>query len=135
VKQVVDTVALIIHKNGRILVEQRKLTKKTDPGKVAIPGGHVKEGESLEQACKRELKEELDLECSKFNFIIQLFHHTEIEDQRTHYYSCEGWKGKPRGKEAERVFWVDFRELNVLSFEIDRRAAEKFFKTEAKDTS
>lgn len=55
----VDTVALIVEKEGRLLVERRKLTKETDPGKVAIPGGHVEGGESLEEACRRELKEEL----------------------------------------------------------------------------
>jgi ADP-ribose pyrophosphatase YjhB (NUDIX family) len=30
---------------------------------VVVPGGHVESGESLEEACKRELKEELGLEC------------------------------------------------------------------------
>ncbi|NQT07735.1 NUDIX domain-containing protein [Candidatus Bathyarchaeota archaeon] len=51
--KLVDTVALIVEKEGRLLVERRKLTKETDPGKVAIPGGHVEEGESLDVACMR----------------------------------------------------------------------------------
>jgi mutator protein MutT len=135
VHPVVDTVAFIVHREGTILVEQRKLTKKTDPGKVAIPGGHVEKGESFEQACKRELREELDLECSSFSFIIRLLHHTDVEDQMTHYYSCEDWRGEPKSKEAERVFWVDSKHLDVLSFEIDRKAAEEFFKTQATDNS
>ena len=58
-KDFVNTVALIVEEDGRLLVERRKLTKETDPGKVAIPGGHVEGGESLEEACRRELHEEL----------------------------------------------------------------------------
>ena len=55
----VDTVALIVLQDDTVLVERRGLHKATDPGVVVIPGGHVEEGESLEDACKRELKEEL----------------------------------------------------------------------------
>lgn len=124
----VDVVALIVHKKGKILAEKRKLTKKTDPGKIVIPGGHVEQSESLKQACQRELKEELELECQNFKFIIKLLHHTEIEDQMTYYFSCEEWKGKLVSCEAEKTFWIGLKKLNILDFEIDRKAAKEFFK-------
>jgi len=86
--KIVDTVALVVEKDGRLLVERRKLSKETDPGKVAIPGGHVEDGESLEEACRRELYEELGLTCRGFNFIVSLPHRTGSEDQVVHYFSC-----------------------------------------------
>ncbi|HUS60449.1 MAG TPA: NUDIX domain-containing protein [Nevskiaceae bacterium] len=123
----VDVVAFIVHKNKKILMEKRKLNKKTDPGKVVIPGGHVEQGESFEEACQRELKEELGIECQNFKFIIKLLHHTDIENQMTHYFSCEEWKGKPVSHEAEKIFWVGLEQLNILDFEIDKKAAKEFF--------
>ena len=77
----VNTVALIMEKEGRLLVERRKLTKETDPGKVAIPGGHVEGGESLEEACRRELHEELGLTCGDFSFVVKLPNRTGSRDQ------------------------------------------------------
>ncbi len=124
---IVNTVALVISKGGRILVEKRKLTKSTDPGKIVIPGGHVEKGETLEQACKRELKEEFGLNCDEFIFIERFSHHTEIENQLVNYFLCSKWSGKMKFTEAEKVFWLGKEELNTLDFEIDRKAARKFF--------
>jgi mutator protein MutT len=127
-KKLVDTVAFILHRDGRILAERRKADRATDPGRVALPGGHVEEGESFEQACVRELKEELGLDCAEFEFVARFLHHTDIEDQMTHYYSCEDWEGEPSALEAEEVFWVGFGETGRLDFEIDRKAAAKYIK-------
>lgn len=126
-KDFVDTVALIVEEDGRLLVERRKLTKETDPGKVAIPGGHVEGGESLEEACRRELHEELGLTCEVFSFIVKLPHRTGSEDQMVHYFSCDSWVGDPECHEAEEIFWIDRGKLDVLDFDIDRTAASMFF--------
>ena len=126
-----DTVALVVARGDRLLVERRRVNKETDPGKVAIPGGHVEEGESLVEACRRELLEELRLTCEGFSFIVSLPHHTESEDQVVHYFSCDGWRGVPQCHEAEEVFWVERHRLDVLDLEVDRRAASMFFSLRA----
>lgn len=122
----VDTVALIIHRDGKILVELRRATERTDPSKVVIPGGHVDVGETFKEACRRELKKELGLECDHLRFVTVLPHRTEIEDQMIHYYSCEGWRGEPRCLEAAKIFWIDLYDLDALDFDIDRRAVREY---------
>ena len=71
-KPTVDTVAFIVTRGESILVERRSLEKKTDPGPVAIPGGHVEEGETLTEACGLELAEEQYLICDEFRFVVIL---------------------------------------------------------------
>ena len=70
--ELVPIASFILYKDGKVLVEKRKLGIKVDPGKVVIPAGHVDEGETHLQTCKRELKEELDLDADEFDFIIEL---------------------------------------------------------------
>lgn len=131
----VDVVALIVYKKGKILVEKRKLNKKTDPGKVTIPGGHVEQGESFKEACQRELKEELRLDCQNFKFILKLLHHTEVEEQMAYYFSCEKWEGRPVCNEAEKVFWISPQQLGVLDLKVDKRAAAEFLRRKRRSTA
>ena len=121
----VNVVALIIRKNSEILVEKRKKDRRVDPGKTVIPGGHVEGAESFEQACARELKEELNLECSDFRFVASMPHDTVSEKQMVHYYSCENWKGVPENREAEAIFWTSVENMDCLDFEIDKKAVRQ----------
>jgi len=57
----VQVVAAILERDGRILIGQRQATQP-HPLKWEFPGGKVEDGESPEEALKRELSEELDLE-------------------------------------------------------------------------
>lgn len=59
------TNALIV-KDNKILISQRDLTEKHDPGKWTIPGGKVEQTEGnvwniLEKTLKREVEEEVDI--------------------------------------------------------------------------
>lgn len=120
-------VAFIIPKNGKVLAEKRKEERKIDPGKIVLPGGHVEKKESREQACRRELKEELDIDCDDFEFVIEKIHETEIEKQLVNYYLCKNWDGPIECNEAETVFWIKQEDKDVLDYEIDREALEKFW--------
>lgn len=54
--------AWIMNYEGMILLQQRALTKKKNPGKWAKTGGHVETGENCKEAIKREVYEEIGLE-------------------------------------------------------------------------
>jgi len=124
----VDTVALIVLDGDRLLVERRRQDKATDPGMIVVPGGHVEEGESLADACARELKEELDLDCTSFRSVDQMLWGTPIENQKVHFFVCEGWSGVPRNNEAAEVFFIGIDELCLISIEKERVLLEKHLK-------
>ena len=51
----------IINKNRNLLIQKRAQTKRTNPGKWSITGGAAKAGENSENACVREVYEEIGL--------------------------------------------------------------------------
>lgn len=57
------TVSTLIVRDGKILVGRRK-TKDSACGKFDLPGGFLEAGESLEDAARREVKEETGLDLS-----------------------------------------------------------------------
>ena len=124
----VDTVSLIILQDDKILVERRALHKATDPGIVVIPGGHVEPGETLEEACKRELKEELDLDCFEFKYLDRMLWNTPLEIQNVHYFVCEGWSGSLKSQEADEVFFIKQSDLSPIDIEEERKILEKHLK-------
>lgn len=87
------TVDAIAKYNDKIVLIERG----RGPMGIALPGGHVEEGESLETAIRRELKEETDLNISS----MQQFrtYSDPYRDPRGHYIStvfvCETY-GKPK---------------------------------------
>ncbi|PIS09571.1 ADP-ribose pyrophosphatase [Candidatus Beckwithbacteria bacterium CG10_big_fil_rev_8_21_14_0_10_34_10] len=57
--------ALVFNRKGEILLVKSYKWK----GKYQIPGGHIEEGETIEEAVKREVKEETGLEVFKIEFL------------------------------------------------------------------
>jgi len=122
----VNVISFILYRNGKVLAEQRKLTERSDPGKIIIPSGHVEQGETFEEACRREMREELSLECEKFRFVTSLPYRSNVEEMVIHYYECLEWKGVPKSISAERIFWIGPERFSALE-EVDQEALRIFF--------
>jgi nucleoside triphosphatase len=97
------------------------------PGFYTVPGGHVELGETLEQALKREVKEEvgLDVEIKELLSIQQVIYPKEFWKKRVHFiffdYLCtvvDESEPKADSQEIQSVIWVDPKE--ALNLNIDR---------------
>jgi 8-oxo-dGTP pyrophosphatase MutT (NUDIX family) len=61
----VGSAVVIFDEDGRVLILLRPKNMKWAPGKWALPGGHIEEGERPIDAAVREVREETTLEISE----------------------------------------------------------------------
>lgn len=52
---------MIFNSKGEVVLQQRSLTKATDPGKWDMPGGHEVAGQTIKQTAQQELAEEMGI--------------------------------------------------------------------------
>ncbi len=111
--------ALIFNPEGRLLLVKTHKWK----GRYTIPGGHVELGERLQEALKREVKEETDLEVLKADFLcFQEFIYDECFWEKKHFiffdFICQVSDGKVQlNTEAEEFIWVEVED--AFSYPID----------------
>ena len=101
----IHVVAGVIHKRGEVLIAQRS-EKMSSPMCWEFPGGKVEQGESEQEALKRELFEELDINIIVGDFLTRSrarHLHTEIEMS---IYACTINKGTPKANEHAQLSWV-----------------------------
>lgn len=75
----------ILNNKGEILLQRRSLTKKKRPGVWSKTGGHVSAGETVVDAIKREVKEEIGLEINDRD--IFLMHKFKSDDPKFFSYN------------------------------------------------
>ncbi len=124
----VDVVVGIILKRNKFLVERRMPDEKLDPGIVCLPGGHVRRGESKEEALKREMREELGVDAKEVKFICKDFYiASNGERQNSYCYLVTDYEGEPVCRSAQEIFWED--DIENLSLEVDKRTIRKLMGT------
>lgn len=131
--KIVDVVVGIIFKDNKFLVEKRKTDEKIDPGIVCLPGGHVEPNENRQDAFKREMREELNIEVKKSEFLKKDFWTASNDErQNVYYYLVTSYEGEPTSKTAKEIIWVENpNELDALD---DKNAIEKVRIKRIKDT-
>ena len=87
--------------DGSYLLAQRP-EGKAYAGYWEFPGGKVEPGESLEQAIKREIREELDLDIIAAHRWLTRTHVYEHAPVRLHFMRVREWRGTPRGLEGQQ---------------------------------
>ncbi len=120
----VDVVVGIILNKNEFLVERRRLDEKIDPDILCLPGGHVRTNESMEEALKRELREELDIEVKESKFVCKNFYiASNGEKQNAYCFLVTNYEGKPACKSAQEIFWEE--DIEKLSLEVDKKTIMK----------
>ena len=102
-----EAAAVYIVKDGKFLVGTR--TKGDDIGKIASPGGHIKVGETPEQAAIRETEEEFGITPKELIPI--------SEQNGCTLYLCTEYEGEPvcRDGEMDNPRFFSIEELNDIA--------------------
>jgi len=106
-------VSVILEKENKVLLMRRSNTGVHD-GKYVFPGGHIDEGETLEEAAKREVLEEVGIGVGVLK-LVHVIHINEADDELVGFiFKAENWEGEPRNMEPEKcdqVDWFGFENL------------------------
>jgi len=132
----------IITCNDRVLVCQRLATARY-PLKWEFPGGKLETGESPEQALKRELQEELDIEAEIGPEIHRqewVYSQGAAEKQsgssyRVFYHMVTAFHGTLLNRAFHQIRWVSPEELSLMDILEGNREAVKLLTRDAEKKS
>jgi 8-oxo-dGTP diphosphatase len=123
----VVAVGAVIVRDGRALIVKR--AHEPRQGEWSLPGGLLELGESLEEAVRREVKEETSLDVD-VGAIVETFdrvHRDQAGRIRYHFvivdYVCRASGGEARpGSDAAAVAWVTAAEIDDYQVNAHARA-------------
>jgi mutator protein MutT len=107
-------VAAVIERDGRILITRRRVGAHLG-GLWEFPGGKAESGESLEQALRREIREELDVDISveaPIDTVAWQYPHKRVSIA---FFRCFV-RGEPRPLEGQEMMWVIASDLGSYEF-------------------
>ena len=107
-------VAAVIERNGRFLVG-RRLRGTHLAGYWEFPGGKVREGETLEEALRREIQEELNTGVGNLTQIFQTSHAYPERPIELHFFRGM-LDGPPEPALGQELRWITRDEFSTLAF-------------------
>ena len=122
-----SAIYLIVRNNeGKILLQRRQGTKLW-PGFLALPAGHVDEGENVYDAAIREAREELSITITKQDIVDAFVVNRRNKSLLPYfdvYFEISSYEGKIKINEPEKcseLKWVDINDLpsDMIDFEIE----------------
>lgn len=96
--------AVLIRSDKQFLLTQRP-EGKSYAGYWEFPGGKLEEGESVEQALVRELREELGIEVTQCQYWRTLEYDYPHAFVQLHFCTVTAWDGEPQGCEGQALIW------------------------------
>jgi len=141
-KNPIPTVDTIIQDDSKVLFIKR--VKDPFKGKMVFPGGFIKKGETVEEAAKREVKEETSLDI-ELDHILGVYS-DPARDPRGHIMSTvfvgkissNSYNKEPvAGDGAAAVKWISIEDIEQEDFGFDHKKIMKDFKEwkQSKQTS
>jgi len=119
--------ALIFNKEGKVFLSKRGDASRNEIGKWDFPGGSVKFGEKCEDAVKREIKEEFNMDIEVVELLEVIDHILLQENQHwvSPSYIARYVSGNPEimepGKISE-IKWVSINEIDMETLSLPSRS-------------
>lgn len=96
-------VTYILNRDRVLLIEKKR---GLGAGKINVPGGHIEEGETPEEAAVRETREEVHLHVEELEFVGYLyFHFTNGLTMKGYVYKTEHYTGEMQETVEAKPFW------------------------------
>lgn len=112
---VVVAVGVLIDAEGRVLVSRR--APGADQGGLwEFPGGKVEARESVGDALRRELEEELGVQIEDSEPLMVVEHDYGDKQVRLDVHRVTRWQGEPRGQEGQPLAWQFPTDLSLWPF-------------------
>lgn len=108
-------IGIIRDPQKRIFLTQRSADSHM-ANKWEFAGGKLEEGETPEQALKRELLEEVGIEVTGYQPFTVIEHHFSDRHVTLNFFLVEEWRGEPFGREGQPQRWVAQRDLIAEEF-------------------
>ena len=107
----------LIYQNQKILICQRK-EEGDHPLKWEFPGGKLKDNENNEEALRRELKEELNLEIVEMSFFDEyLYEYAKLSKKlKLIFFQIFKFEGQIQNKVHQQLKWIDISNLSDYDF-------------------
>ncbi len=96
---------------GQVLLTER-IGDGAFRGLWEFPGGKIHADETARIALKRELLEEIGIEVTAVEPLMNLTHEYPDRTVELEFFNVTDWRGEPAGLEGQRVRWVDVADLN-----------------------
>lgn len=81
-----------------------------------FPGGKIEAGESVQQALLRELREEVNIHCTRFENLIRIEHRYPDKHVVLDVQLVDAFTGEAAGKEGQEIKWVRVDDLENYTF-------------------
>ncbi|MEJ6079036.1 8-oxo-dGTP diphosphatase MutT [Vibrio sp. 1-Bac 57] len=115
IEQQTISIAIVQNEQKQLLISRRQQGKHL-AGKWEFPGGKVEQGESLESAMLRELKEEVGLSATQFTLFDSLNFQYDQLNLSLHFYLVKAYEGEPVSLEGQEIKWVSASQLIEYEF-------------------
>jgi 8-oxo-dGTP diphosphatase len=113
--EMIEVVAAIIKKDGKILIARRKKGSHME-GMWEFPGGKIEVGETPQQCLERELKEEFEIICKAGEFVAESIFNYGIKVVKLSGYFAEHLDGEFVLNDHSEIKWVTPGEFSDFEF-------------------
>ncbi|MEZ5673655.1 MAG: Nudix family hydrolase, partial [Thiotrichaceae bacterium] len=112
----IHVVAGVIYDSQQQILLALRPSHQHQGGLWEFPGGKVESGETVAQALRRELFEELDIYVDNARPLMRIQHRYPDKDILLDVWQVIAWHGAARGKEGQMLAWCDAAMLQSKTF-------------------